>query len=214
MSTLRGLKQRLSTVARLWDEQDYDKALAEVETLLEAWPGNPQLHVLKAGLVQLQDDPKCDLEIAKQALRQAIELDRGSPAASIELGHFLDNVEDDPQAAVKAYADGVAAARKLLIDGLIGQAKAYRQLGKKEDFLRCLLEILHLTHFESGSRRTRTEELEADIIFRSPAGPVYAMHLNGPYGEQIRDLLSELEPDRGAESGATPERGRKAGPSR
>lgn len=210
MSTLRRLKQRLSTVSQLWDEQDYDKALAEVETLLEAWPGNPQLHVLKAGLVQLQDDPKHDLAEAKQALRQAVELDRDSPAAAIELGHFLDNVEDDPQAAVKAYADGVAAARRLLIDGLIGQAKAYRQLGKREDFLRCLLEVLHLTHFESGPRRTRAEDREADIIFRSPAGPVFATHLDGPYGQQIKELLGELDPDRETEPVASPDRGRKA----
>src|SRR5947208_2570763 len=119
MSTLRGLKQRLSTVSRLWDEKAYDKALAEVETLLETWPGNPHLHVLRASLVQLQEEPKYDLDEAKQALQQAVELGKGSPEASIELGHFLDNVEDDPQAAVKVYAEGVATARHLLIDGLI-----------------------------------------------------------------------------------------------
>src|SRR5438128_344282 len=144
MSTLRGLKQRLSTVSRLWDEEDYDQALAEVESLLETWPGNPHLHVLKAGLVQLQEEPKYDLDQAKESLHQAIELDKASPTASIELGHFLDNVEDDPQAAIKAYTEGIAAARHLLIDGLIGQAKAYRQLDKKDNFLRCLLEVLHL----------------------------------------------------------------------
>ena len=50
-----------------------------------------------------------------------------------ELGHFLDGVDDDPRAASKAYADGVAAARRLLIEGLIGQAKALllRQIGKR-----------------------------------------------------------------------------------
>src|SRR5262245_43889580 len=89
MSTLRGLKQKLSTVSRLWDEQDYDQALAEVESLLDTWPGNPHLHVLKASLVQLQEEPKYELDEAKKALHQAIQLDKASPTASIELGHFL-----------------------------------------------------------------------------------------------------------------------------
>jgi tetratricopeptide (TPR) repeat protein len=181
---LRGLKQKLSTVSRLWDEANYGQALAEVETLLKSLPGNPHLHVLKASLVQLQNEPKHDLDEAKQALQQAMELDRNSPAASIELGHFLDNVEDDPQAAVKAYAEGVAVARRLLIDGLIGQAKAYRQLEKKDDFLRCLLELLHLASFDSGSKRSEAE--------------------------QIEELLSELDVDRVAEPSAATDRGHKA----
>src|SRR5437867_114650 len=115
MSNLRGFKQKLSTVSRLWEEREYDSALAEVESLLKSWPGNPHVHVLWASLVQLQEGPKHDLDEAKQALQQAVELDKGSPAGAIELGHFLDNVEDDPNAAAKVYAEGVALARQLLI---------------------------------------------------------------------------------------------------
>jgi tetratricopeptide (TPR) repeat protein len=195
MSTLRGMKQRLSTVSRLWDEKDFDKALAEVESLLETWPGNPHLHILWASLVQLQEDPKHDLDEAKQALQQAVELDKGAPAASIELGHFLDNVEDDPQAAGKAYGEGVANARHLLIEGLIGQAKAYRQLDKREEFLHCLLEVLCLARFDPASKRNKSEEIGADIIVQS-SGHVYAVQLKGPYAEQIQELLSELVVER------------------
>lgn len=192
MSTLRDLKQRLSAVLRLGDADDYDKALAEVENLIETWPGNPRLHVLRASLVQLQEEPKYDLDEAKQALQQAIDLDRESPAASIEFGHFLDNVEDDPQAAIKVYAQGVAAARRLLIDGLIGQAKAYRQLGKKKDSIRCLLEVLYLARSDSGPKRGKGKESGADIIAQSSSGHVYAVKLNGPYAEQVQELLGEL----------------------
>ena len=188
MSTLRALKQRLANVSRLWDEEDYDEALAEVERLLEMWPGNPHLHVLKASLVQLQEKPTCDLDEAKQSLQRAIELDRDSPMASIELGHFLDNVEDDPQAAVKAYAEGVSAARHLLIDGLIGQAKAYRQLEKKEDFVRCLLEVLRLVHLNSSPKRNKANELGA---------------------EEVQELLTELVNDHQAESGSASNRDRR-----
>lgn len=195
MSNLRALKKRLSNVSRLWDEENFDEALAEVETLLDTWPGNPHLHVLKASLVQLQEQPKYDLDDAKQALQRAIELDKDSPTAAIELGHFLDNIEDDPQAAVKAYAAGVSAARRLLIDGLIGQAKAYRQLAKKEDSLRCLFEILHLAHFDDvGSNKAG--ELGEDIIVQSSSGHVFACHLKGPYAEQVQELLAELGSDK------------------
>jgi tetratricopeptide (TPR) repeat protein len=214
MSTLRGLKQRLSTVSRLWDEQDYDQALAEVQSLLKTWPGNPHLHVLKASLVQLQEEPNYDLDEARKALHQAIELDRASPAASIELGHFLDNVADDPRSAIKAYAEGVAAARHLLIDGLIGQAKAYRQLDKNDDFLRCLLEALELARFDSASRRNQTEDFGTDIFVKLDSGRVYVIQQKGPYAEQVRELLSELDANHLAEPGAAPGRGRKAGAGR
>src|SRR5438132_2063398 len=171
MNNLRAFKQKLSIVYRLWEEKDYDAALAEVESLRKTWPGNARLHILWASLVQLQDDPKHDLDEAKQALQQAVELDRGSPAAAIELGHFLDNVEDNPHAAAKAYADGVSTARQLLMDGLIGQAKVFRQFEKREEFLRCLLEVLHLAGFKT---------------------------VKGPYAEEIQDLLSEAVGDRSA----------------
>ena len=190
MSSLRGFRQRLSTVTGLWDESHYDEALNEVESMLKSWPGNPHLHVLRACLIQLQEDPKLDLDEAKQALRQAIELDKSSPEASVELGHFLDCIEDDPQAAVKAYGDGVAAARHLLIDGLIGQAKACRQLERWDDFLHCLLDVLYLARVDSGSKTSNAREF-LDLIVRFTSG-----HLKGPYAEPIQELLTELDRDR------------------
>jgi tetratricopeptide (TPR) repeat protein len=195
MSHFRGLKQKLATVSRLWKAKDYDTALAEVESLLKIGPGNAHLHILWASLVQLQEVPQHDLDEAKRALQQAVEFDKGSAAAALELGHFLDNVEDDPRAASKVYAEGVAAARHLLIDGLIGQAKVFRQLDKREDFLRCLLEVLHLARFETGPKRTKAEESGPEIIFESPTGHFHAIQLKGPYAEQIQDLLSEVVTD-------------------
>jgi hypothetical protein len=192
MNHRRGFKQKLATVARLWDQKDYDAALAEVEALRAVWPGNAHLYVLWASLVQLQEDPKHDLDEVKQALQQAIEFDKSSPAAAIELGHFLDNVEDDPQAAAKAYADGVGAARQLLIEGLIGQAKALRQLGKMQEFHRCVRELILLTQFEAGPKRSKADENGADIMVESPAGHFYAIQLKGPYAEPIQELLNEV----------------------
>ena len=186
MSNFRGFMQKLSIVSRLWEAADYDTALAEVESLLKTWPGNARLHILWASLVQLQEDPKHDLDEAKQALRQAVELDKESPAAAIELGYFLNNVGDDPHAASKAYADGVATARRLLIEGLIGQAKVFRQLEKREEFLHCLSEVLQVARFETVPKRTKAEAPGADILFK------------GPYAEQIQELLGEVVTDRPA----------------
>ena len=204
MNNLRRFKQKLSTISRRWQEKDYDTAFAEVESLLEIWPGNAHLHILWASLVQLQENPKHDLDEAKQALQQAIEFDKGSPAAALELGRFLDNVEDDPRAASKAYAEGVATARQMLIDGLIGQAKVFRQLSKRTEFLRCLLELLHLLRFETGSKRVKSDEFGADILFESPTGHFHAIPLKGPYAEQIQDLLSEVVADGSAASSTGP----------
>jgi tetratricopeptide (TPR) repeat protein len=198
VNNLRGFKQKLSTLSRLWEEKDYDTALAEVEILLKVWPGNAHLHILWASLVQLQEDPKHGLDEAKQALRQAVELDKDSPAGAIELGHFLDNVEDDPQAACRAYAEGVAAARRLLIDGLIGQAKALRQLDKREEFLRCLLEVLNLAQLDAGAKRNKTKDSGADVFFKSPTGQLYPMQANGPFAAQIQELLSDAVANRSA----------------
>ena len=196
MNNPRGFKQKLTAISRLWKAGSYAVALSEVETVLKTWPGNAHLHVLWASLVQLQEESEHGLDEVKQALQQAIELDGDSPAAMIELGHYLDTVEDDPPAAAKAYAKGVAAARQLLIDGLIGQAKVFRQLDNREEFLRCLLEVLHLTRSDPDVKRAKVEESGTDIIFESPAGHFHAVQLNGPYAGQIQDLLSEGVPER------------------
>ena len=198
MSSRRSFKQKLSLVSRLWEEKNYDKALSEVESLLKIWPGNAHLYVLWASLVQLQDHPTASLNEAKLALQQAFELDRDSPASAIELGNFLDSVEDDPQAASKVFAEGVAVARQLLIDGLIGQAKALRQLDKREEFHRCLLEVLHLTRFTTEPKRIKSDESGADVLFESPPGHFYAVQIKGPYAEQIQELLSDAVADRSA----------------
>ena len=122
-----------------------------------------------------------------------MELDRSSPAAAIELGNFLDNVEDNPQAAAKAYAEGIACARQWLIEGLLGQAKALLQLHKREEVLACLLDILHLSRQETKSKKHRPNEREAEAMLRLD-------QMRGPHAEQIQELLSEVSAQRSAES--------------
>ncbi len=174
MSSMRSFKQKLALVFRLWEANDYDTALDTVEGLLASWPGNAHLHTLWASIVQLQETPAHSLEEVKSSLQQAIELDKSSPAAAIELGHFLDAVENNPQAALKVYADGIAQARQLLIEGLIGQTKAFLQLARRDDARKCLLEVLNLTGHGFGFQPT------------------------GPFGPQIEQLLGEVFDNRSA----------------
>jgi predicted Zn-dependent protease len=115
MNNPGAFKRKLSIVSRLWEVKDYDKALAEVESLLATWPGNAHLHVLQASLVQLQEDPKQDLAEVKMLLQRAVELDKGSPAAAIELGHFLD--QDSADNAAEGTAPGTDSRACQRIDG-------------------------------------------------------------------------------------------------
>lgn len=176
MSSVRSFKQKLSNVFRLWNKKDYEAALREVEGLIQAWPGNGQLYILWASLIQLQENPKHRLDEVKQALQQALDLDKSSPAAAIELGHFLDNVEDDPQAASKVYTEAIAQARRLLIEALIGQAKALLQLERRAEAMKCLLELLPLTEAASPVKRLQSERTPPDILLRSPTGHVSMFH--------------------------------------
>lgn len=149
MKNTRSFKQRLTKVFRHRRAEQYDLALSEVEELLKSWPGNAQLYILWASLVQLTDDPSHSLEDAKQALQRAVEFDTNSPAGPIELGYYFDNVEDNPRAASKAFSEGIRSARRLLMDGLLGQARALLQLDKREAALMSLKEWLYLANIDN-----------------------------------------------------------------
>lgn len=192
MSTLKDFKRTLSSVTGLLKKRKYDLALAKVTGLLEAWPGNSSLYRLWARLVELQENPDNSLDEVEAALRRAVELDEDSPAGPIELGHFLDAVKDEPQDALDAHTQGVSVARRLLIEGLIGQVNALRQLGRPKEFHDCLLKLLRLTQFEQGSNGSAPEESSSDIIFESPTGRVYAFQLNGPYAKEIEEILEGM----------------------
>ena len=157
----------LADILALVDEEKYDRALKKLEELKKNWPGSAQLQILWARLVQLQDNPTLSLADAKQALQQAVELDKQSPAAAVELGYFLDNVEDDPQAATKSFAQGIAAARLLLIEGLLGQARALMQLDRRDEAVRCLVEAHQLADAERSPKKnpfaSRIEELLTEL---------------------------------------------------
>jgi tetratricopeptide (TPR) repeat protein len=166
MSGIGSFTKGLSEVTGLHARGEYDLALSRLEELRSAWPGNAHILVFWSKLVQLADEPTHTLEDAKRALQQAGELDKQSPVTALELGYFLDNVEDNPQAATRSFAQGIVAARHLLIDGLLGQAKALLQLEKHEDALRCLVEAHTLADADRSVKKefaSRIEELLKEL---------------------------------------------------
>jgi tetratricopeptide (TPR) repeat protein len=198
MMSTRTFEQRLAKILRQRRARQYDLALSEVEKLLAFMPGNAQLHVLRACLIQLTDKPTHSLDEAKKALQRAAALDKTSPAAAVELGYYLDNVADDPEAASKVFAEGVQTARSLLIDSLIGHARALLQLEKREDALKCLMEALYLANMDSSTARGKSAAAAPDVLLRDPTGSVLAIQLKGPFAMKIEDLLQELFPKRSA----------------
>jgi len=138
------------------------------------------------------------LEDVKRALQRAVELEKDAPAGAIELGHFLDAVEDDPEAACKAFSEGISAGRRLLIDGLLGQARALLQLEKRDEALQCLMEALYLANADLSTERSKAANENPDFLIRDPTGRMQAFQLKGPFAMRIEDLLEELLPKRSA----------------
>jgi predicted Zn-dependent protease len=191
MKKRHDLKQKLLQLQKLRADKQYDAALDAVQELRAAWPGNPRLHVIWAELVQLQDNPKDTLVDVRKALESAVKLDESSPAAAIELGHFLDNVEDDPRAASKVFAEAAQVARDLLIDALTGHAKALLQLGKKKAATRCLIESLRLSSGSSNGPSSSADN-GPRLAMRGTHGPTLDFQLQGPFAEEIESLLQDV----------------------
>jgi len=164
MKTASSLKRGLTKVWKLQDDRRYDLALKEVDSLLEDWPGNAQLLVLRAELIQLQEDEEGSpsLEDAKNDLKRALALDELSPNTLIEMGYFLFKVEDDAKAASKYFQRAIKQSREFLREALLGQAELLSEQDQKEEALACLLEAYQL--------RTQNGHLiERDLLERLKA---------------------------------------------
>ena len=122
--------REIARIKKLWKQERFDQAIRVVEGLRGEYSGNPQLLVLWASLVQLQEASNYTLDDACNALKEAVVLDATSPSAAIELGHFLDAVEDDPESAAKVFAQAAEMAHRQYIAALNGQVNAPRQLDR------------------------------------------------------------------------------------
>ena len=103
----------------------------EIDDILEAEGPSVEALILRGQLIQLvgEDDPE-SLEEAFACYREAVELDPSSAEAHEEMGHFLDDVADEPEEAETFFRKAIAlgageTAREGLRDVLV-------QLGRPE----------------------------------------------------------------------------------
>jgi tetratricopeptide (TPR) repeat protein len=139
---LGSLKTGLRRVDRHWREGRFDEALAEVESLLQAWPNSSYLLIMRASLTRLQDDEDGTptLEDAKSDLLAAVDLDPDSPAALIELGQFTNAIDDDARSAAKYFEKAVYLCADLLAQALVSHAEALSEIGNESKALNSVLD--------------------------------------------------------------------------
>ncbi len=125
MKSVASFKRGVAKARRLWRDKRFDEALAAVNQLLEDWPNNAHLLIMRADLIRLQadEDGQPTLEDAKADLERATSLDEDSPSALIELGHFAYAIEDDSETASKRFQEAIQLCRSLLQEALIGRGK-------------------------------------------------------------------------------------------
>lgn len=102
-----------------------------VDDILEAEGASAELLILRGQLIQLvAHDRPDELEEALACYQEALELDPGSAEAHEEIGHFLDDVAEEPAEAVpffrKAIELGAGASAE---EGL---REVLSQLGSEE----------------------------------------------------------------------------------
>jgi len=138
MKSTTGFKRALAQIRLHRQRQKYGQALAEIDALLSQWPDQPALLILRAELIQLQDEQGPSLDDAVGALKRATVLDERNADAWLELGHFQLAIEDDARAAEKSFTAAVAFSSESLIGALVGRAGALEELGRKQEAFDCL----------------------------------------------------------------------------
>jgi tetratricopeptide (TPR) repeat protein len=80
----------------------------EIDDMLEAEGPSVELLILRGQLIQLVGEGDREaLEEAFACYREALELDPDSAVANEEIGHFLDDVADDPVEAVPFFRKAI-----------------------------------------------------------------------------------------------------------
>ena len=160
---MESLKRGVSKARRLWREGHMGRALSQVEGLLEEWPHNSHLLVLRAELTQLQDDVDGvpSLWDAKADLAQAVGLDEDSPSALIELGYFCFVHDDDAKTASKHFDKAVRLCVDYLTQALVGQAEAASELDQEAKVLSSLMTACGLAaHYRGAVRENVLERIK------------------------------------------------------
>ncbi len=171
MNAITGYKGTISEVRSLMSRSKFSEALAEVDALLEQWPDQPALLVLRGELIQLQDENGPPLDEAVFALKRAATLDPRNADALLELAYFQFAVQDDSRAAEKSFSRSISASSEALISALVGRAGALEELGRKREAFDCLLVARYLQSSESTRNGSTEEQVDLFERFESLVGP-------------------------------------------
>jgi tetratricopeptide (TPR) repeat protein len=140
----------LEKIRRLCDRENYRRAFSAVNKLRQQWPDNPEVLVLWANLLQLQEeDTGPSLEEAKKALQKAVSLDEQNPMPWNELGQYMFVIEDDAVRACHCFTKAIALSRRYLKDALINQAKALMETDHKAESMACLIDAYNVNGHDS-----------------------------------------------------------------
>jgi len=165
MKPITAWKRGMARIRRKSGSKRYALALTETDRLLTEWPDNPQLLTMRGNLIQLQDDDATPtLEDARLSLERAVDLDEESPAAHIELAHYLFALEDDNKAAARCFDKAVSLAKRLLKEALRGKAAVLADMERRPEALACLTEAYWVqTHNGKSSSGSKNGEILKEI---------------------------------------------------
>lgn len=103
---VEGLRDRVYARPR---RSSTSEDLEEVEAALAKHPESVELWVVRGDFIQLCDDEPCrwELEDALRSYQRAAELGPDCWEPPLEIGHYLDVIDDDPAAAIPFFERAV-----------------------------------------------------------------------------------------------------------
>jgi Tfp pilus assembly protein PilF len=167
MKSTLWFKRGVARVRREWRAGRNERALAEVSRLLVEWPDNPQLLIMWADLVQLQEsDEGPSLAQAKAAYQRALDLDENSSEVLNELGLFLYAVEDYAKAALPYFERAADLCAVNLERALLAKAEACAELEQWSEAA-AALRIVH--RLQSAHGKSSNGRNGAELVHRAKA---------------------------------------------
>ena len=114
----------IDRVRELATRGEHQRALAQIDEIVDAGYADGELMLLKAACIQLSDAEDQTLDDAERCLRRAVELAPESSEAECELGWFLLNVRDAAADALPHFEAALTKARADLTSIIVGAVSA------------------------------------------------------------------------------------------
>lgn len=134
------VSEYIEQISELWPESEHDvspKVLALADEAVQAFPDAPELWCLRGHLIELAPEGySVALTDAADCYRKATQLDPDYADAWESLGYYLDNYDEDLDAAEQAFVNAIRTGGDA--DSYIGLARVLTQKGQKDAALKVL----------------------------------------------------------------------------